>query len=188
MAADSVVELRQLLDRGNRREAQALLYEQHGRAVRRFVASRVPPGTVDDVCQEVWTAVIRGLDGYHLEAPPRVWVLGIARHKSHDAWRAHKLVETLDSQIGEGGPLAELLGLRAPASPTREISRRRRSERVKRALASLRDDERELLELRFVQGLKPGEIASLLEATSNTISQRIRRAALRLRELLDSGG
>lgn len=46
-------------------------------------------------------------------------------------------------------------------------------------------DQRELLELRFVFDLKPAEIADLLGAPgSNAISQRIVRAANRLRQLL----
>lgn len=188
MVTDAVGELRQLLDCGNRQAAQALLYQKHGRAVRRFVAARVPPGAVDDVCQEVWTAVIRGLDAYHLDAPPRAWLLAIARNKSHDVWRAQKLVDTLDSQLAEGGPLAELIGVRASPTPTREISRCRRSERMRRALGALRDDERELLELRFVQGLKPAEIAVVTGAAPNTISQRVVRAARRLRTFLDGDG
>jgi RNA polymerase sigma-70 factor (ECF subfamily) len=184
VAGDPVIELRQLLEGGDHRAVQARMYREYGGAVRRFVATRVPASAVDDICQEVWAAVVRGLGGYHLDAPPRAWLLAIARNKSNDLWRRDNLVETLDSQLGEGGPLADLLGLRSPASPTRELSRRRRSERVQRALRALRDDERELLELRFVQGLKPAEIAHLVGSSANTASQRVVRAARHLRELL----
>ena len=161
-----------------------MLYEEHGPAVRRFVAARVPAGSVDDVCQEVWAAVVRGLDGVQLRASPRLWVLGIARNKSHDAWRARAPAETLDSQLAEGGPLAEFLGVRPPTTPTRDLSRRRRATRIRRALAELSDDEREVLELRFAQGLKPAEIAVVVGASANAVSQRIVRASRRLRELL----
>jgi RNA polymerase sigma-70 factor (ECF subfamily) len=184
VTTDAAAKWQQLLDRGDRRAAKALLYQEHGPAVRRFVAARVPAGAVDDVCQEVWTAVVRGLDGAHLRGSPWLWVLGIARNKSHDAWRARAPAETLDSQLAQGGPLAEFLGVHAPTTPTRELSRRRRATRIRGALAALRDDEREVIELRFAQGLKPAEIAVVIGASANAVSQRIVRASRRLRELL----
>jgi RNA polymerase sigma-70 factor (ECF subfamily) len=187
VTADAAARLQQLLDRGEHRAAQALLYEEHGQAVRRFVAGRVPAGAVDDVCQEVWAAVVRGLDGARLRASPRLWVFGIARNKSHDAWRARAPAETLDSQLAGGGALAEVVGVRPPTTPTRELSRRRRAVRTRRALAALREDEREVLELRFAQGLKPAEIAVVVGASANAVSQRIVRASRRLRELLVEG-
>lgn len=65
------------------------------------------------------------------------------------------------------------------------VLERERAEAVRAALLSLSAEDRELLDLRYVAGLKPAEIAEVLgDASPNTISQRIVRAAKRMRDAL----
>jgi RNA polymerase sigma-70 factor (ECF subfamily) len=154
--------------------------------LRRFVAARTRADRVDDVCQEVWAGVVRGLAGFRGETSPRVWLFAIARHKLADAQARERPYETLESSVLEGGALAEMLGVRAAQTPTREIDRRQRAEALARALAALDAADRELLELRFVIGLKPAAIVETLglDVAANTLSQRLVRLVHRLREAL----
>jgi RNA polymerase sigma-70 factor (ECF subfamily) len=180
------VELRRLVEAGRPDEAVAALYAAHAVEVQRFVRARLGPG-VDpaDVCQEVWASALRALPGFRFESQPRVWLLSIARHKTLDAWRGRQTFDSLDSQIGGGGPLGSLLGQRTALTPTGELDRRQRADALHQALRQLDPEQRELLELRYVFGLKPAEIAEILEAPGgNAVSQRIVRAAQRLRQIL----
>ena len=178
-------DLRRLVEAGRHREAFDALHAAHGAEIERFVRVRLGPGAdAADVCQEVWAAVAQGLPGFRFESQPRVWLLSIARHKTMDRWRRHQAVVTLDSEL-EGGALGRLVGLRTVTTPSRDLDRRQRADALHVGLRALEPDDRELLELRFALGLKPGEIASMLGGVkSNTVSQRIVRAAQRLREAL----
>jgi RNA polymerase sigma factor (sigma-70 family) len=65
------------------------------------------------------------------------------------------------------------------------VLERERAEGARAALLSLSAEDRELLDLRYVAGLKPAEIAEVIgDASPNTISQRIVRAARRMRDAL----
>lgn len=167
------------------------VYRAHRDDVLRFVRGRVGDrAVVDDVCQDIWAAVARGLPAFRGDAPLRAWILAIARHKTLDAWQRRGACSTLDSQLGDGGPLACLLGIHPPTTPSRALSRRRRAAALRAAFEKLRPEDRELLELRFMLDLKPAEIAHVLapHVAANTIAQRIVRATQRLRqELIDSG-
>jgi RNA polymerase sigma-70 factor (ECF subfamily) len=167
------------------------LYRAHHADIARFVRLRIGRrADAADVCQDVWAAVGRALSGGSGEAPTRAWIFGVARHKTIDVWRHDGGLETLDTQLREGGPLASLMGVRAPTTPSRVLSRKRRGATLRAALAELRPEDRELLELRFVHDLKPAEIAGVLdgEIDPNTIAQRVVRATRRLRAALLEAG
>lgn len=53
-------------------------------------------------------------------------------------------------------------------------------------LDQLSDEYREVITLRFVDGLGPKEIAELIEETENVVSVRLHRALKRLREIMES--
>jgi RNA polymerase sigma-70 factor, ECF subfamily len=166
------------------------IYRAYRDDVLRFVRGRVGNHAVDDVCQDIWAAALSGLPAFRGDAPLRAWIFAIARHKTLDAWQRSGACSTLDSQLGDGGPLAGLLGIHPPTTPSRALSRRRRAIAVRAALKRLRPEDRELLDLRFMYDLKPAEIAHILELRipANTIAQRIVRAMQRLRhELIDGG-
>ena len=167
------------------------VYRAHRDDVLRFVRGRIRDRTaVDDVCQDIWAAVARGLPAFRGDAPLRAWILGIARHKTLDAWQRNGACSTLDSQLGDGGPLAALFGIHPPTTPSRALARRRRAAALHAAFEKLRPEDRELLELRFMLDLKPAEIAHVLETpvSANAIAQRIVRATQRLRhELIELG-
>lgn len=185
MVVAVVEELQRALRAGQLAEAFELLYGAYAADVKRFVRCSAPAAVRDDVCQDTWEAARAALPAYRFAALPRVWLLSIARRKAIDAHRGAERPVTLDSRT-EHTPLAELVGLRRPETPSRELHLRQRSRVLAEALARLRPDERELLELRYVVGLKPAEIVRVLaaDAPANTISQRIVRIVARLRSEL----
>lgn len=71
-------------------------------------------------------------------------------------------------------------------SPSQGAVRAEERERVRRALEQLSLEDREVLELRHVDGLDNSEIAPLLGLTVSGASRRYLRAVARLRELLVS--
>jgi RNA polymerase sigma-70 factor, ECF subfamily len=161
------------------------LYQRYSAEVTRFVALSVGRAAKrQDVCQEVWVAVQKALPAFRFESALRTWVLHIARHKIIDGWRDRTLEETLGSELADGVGLP-LRSSSRRSTPSRLLHEKQRAQVLKRALAELDGAERELLEMRYVLGLKPGEISHVLgDVASNTVSQRIVRIVRRLHSRL----
>lgn len=71
------------------RKAMARFVEAHADAVYRFLHHRLDrKDLLDDLVQEVFLAAWRALDRFRGESEVRTWLLGIARHKLADHYRA----------------------------------------------------------------------------------------------------
>jgi RNA polymerase sigma-70 factor, ECF subfamily len=89
-------------------------------------------------------------------------------------WYRRRKTESLDALMDEG------------FEPAGAESRIEEEAEAALALAKLRELEigdRELITLRFVEGLTPGEIAEIVGQSENTVSVRLHRALKRLRAL-----
>jgi RNA polymerase sigma-70 factor (ECF subfamily) len=181
-------DLARRVDAGDIRGAFDLLHRAYRDDVRRLVGLIAKGGAVvDDVCQEVWEGVLQALPGFRFECASRSWVLSIARRRAIDVHRRRTPDTSVDSQVAHPGPLGGLLGLRTVKTPSRELRSAERRRTLDDALSGFSAEERELLELRFVVGLKPAEIVKLLglSATPNTLSQRLVRLVRKLRVELE---
>lgn len=179
--------LRGLLRDGRYGEAVALLHAEYGRDVARYVERRLPSPLAEDVCQETWAAAQQAIARFRLECHPRVWLRLLARNKLVDAQRRRRPAETLDSDVAALSEVAGLFVARAPTSPTRRLAREDRRRALAAALAPLDPEDREILTLRYVDDLKPAEIALVLgpHVRPNTVSQRLVRLVRRVRAALE---
>jgi RNA polymerase sigma-70 factor (ECF subfamily) len=73
----------------------------------------------------------------------------------------------------------------APNSPFEQASLSERSQRVRNALAQLSEDQRQVLEMAYYQGLSQSEIAQQLGLPLGTIKTRSRLGLLKLRQTLE---
>ena len=69
-------------------------------------------------------------------------------------------------------------------SPSQQASRRESSRRVHIALAQLKNVDREILLMRYVEDLSNTEISLILDLQPDTVSKRHARALVRLEKLL----
>jgi len=172
--------------RGEVKAACELLLAQHGREVERFIALSVAGRERrEDVRQEVWAAVQKALPAFKNDALVRTWLLRIAKHKIIDEWRERPLEQTLGSEIADAGDIVARSSSRRQQTPSKLLHEKQRAVALRKALRELEPEERELLEMRFVLGLKPAEIAQVVGAVApNTVSQRLVRVVRKLHALL----
>lgn len=109
---------------------------------------------------------------------PLSWLLSLTRSRAIDLLRAHARMRTTE--------LGEHVGDIDASIPDPEelsmASERRRF--VRRALESLPDEQRRVIELAYFSGLSHAAIAAVLGQPLGTVKTRIRTGMLRLRELL----
>lgn len=156
------------------RDAFADLVRTWHDPVRAYVRRMLPSADADDVAQEVWLAVLRGLPG--LRRPERFtpWLFTIARRAVTNRLRA----EYARSEVAEDGE---------PAGPDPSELVLDRAE-VAAGLAGLPVREREILILFYLQDLSLDTCADICAIPVGTVKSRLSRARRMLRdELLQKG-
>lgn len=155
-------------------EAFRALYRDLYPEVARFVARRVwARADAEDLTARVFVAFVERLGDYERgRGSVRAWLLTIARNAIIDHLRRTRPLapeQALDLlPSAEGGPLDELL-------------QRERLGELAALLRELPPDTRELLALRFADGLRHREIADLLGLQEAAVKQRVSRALRDLR-------
>ena len=104
------------------------------------------------------------------------WLLGIARHRVFDAYRS-----LARAPLPAGDPDIDRSG---PDEPEALIERLLLAD----ALATLGERQRRVLELAFYGGLSQSAVAERLDLPLGTVKSDMRRALLRLRHVVTTGG
>ncbi len=132
-----------------------------------------------DCVQETFVSAWRSRDRFDpaLGSLPG-WLLGIARHRVHDAYRSHART-----------PLPHVAQHGDENDPVVDTEQAALIERllVADALDTLTPRPRQILELAFYSGLSQREIAERLDMPLGTVKSDMRRALLRLRGVLKGG-
>ena len=157
------------------REALGFLYARFADNVYGYVRSIVHDHhEAEDVTQHVFAKLMRVIGKYQeREVPFLAWLLRVARNVAVDHMRQQRLVPVEEVRLSGGV-------LEGPGS--------RRIDDLKEALATLHEDQREVLVLRHFAGLSPTEIATLTGKTEGSIHGLHHRGRRALRaELIERG-
>jgi len=130
----------------------------------------------DDVFQQV---VLQALEGHeHFREPEHLlaWALRVARHRALDALPRHA-PRCLD------GPVLELLEQQWAAAPADDVPAR--VEALHRCLEKLPAAARELLRLRYEDGLRCTTVADRLGRTVDAVYQSLSRLHRQLRQCVE---
>lgn len=137
----------------------------------------------EDLTQDVFLLIHRGLPNYDPARDLRPWVFTIVVNRVRDFWRSRRhrseqdlghldSDEALEIEGPEAGPLEPLLSAES-------------AEGVRRAVAELPDGLREVLYLRAFEGLDFGVIAGLIGRKEVAVRKRYSRGLAELRRLLE---
>ncbi|HPF34486.1 MAG TPA: sigma-70 family RNA polymerase sigma factor [Candidatus Krumholzibacteria bacterium] len=160
--------------RGDRKAFRALFDDLHD-PVHAYLDRRCDdPHDTEDLVSTVFHKMLSNLGTFDPGRGSVIgWVMTMARHALIDHLRRRR--DTVDVDR-----LAEVLA--GPgADPLQGIIRTEEAERVRAELARLPAETRELLALRYGEGLRHAEIASLLGLTDAAVRQRLSRAVQALR-------
>jgi RNA polymerase sigma factor (sigma-70 family) len=127
----------------------------------------------DDLMQEIWLAVVRGIAGLRDPARLRAWLFGIAHRVLVDRMRA-RYAAAIDADTDIESIVDE-----APA-----IDRQTLAQAVERGLARVPLLEREVLDLFYLQELSLADTAAVLGIPLGTVKSRLFRAREALRVVL----
>lgn len=150
----------------------AELFERHHVAIYRYLLRMVgSPETAEELTQDVFLRVLKGIDSYQEKDRERAWLFRIARNLRCDHLRQRQ-------RQPPSTPLDDV----EPIEPQRQELQFS----LARALAELADDDREAFVLGEIAGFSYVEIGVICEASPAAIRSRIYRARLALRHALDA--
>jgi len=159
------------------REAFEELYGRYARPVLGLALRRLGDrGRAEDSVQEVFAAVWRSASSYdRARGPGGAWLYTIARNAIVDAQRRRPAPTMADPPdvVSPG------------ATPDEEAEASWNAWRVHRALETLPEHERTLIDLAYFSGLSQTEIADFLQIPLGTVKTRTRSGLARLADVLE---
>lgn len=184
-------------------EAFATFVVRHGAAMRRVACAITRDcGVAEEVVQETWLAVLRGLDTFEARSSLRTWVFRILVNRARTSAAREKRTVAFSALAEGSGTEAmlhpERLG-QAPApgpwtfamadgsrNPEQDVLAAEVRALIARAITGLPPTQREVLTLRDVEGWTSEEVCEVLQISS--VHQRVllHRARTKVRGALEA--
>lgn len=161
------------------RDAFGSLYERHRTTIARYVAARIrDPVESEDLTAAIFESAWRAMGRYREQGVPFLaWLYRLAHNRVVDHYRAARPTVTLIPEVHEG-----------VEDPTAPLDAHIDSADLLKALHLLTDDQREVIVLRFIQGMSGREVAQALDKREDAVRALQFRALATLRRILAGEG
>ncbi|CAN5657891.1 N/A [soil metagenome] len=155
------------------------LFDHYHLPIHRYIASRVHrPADVEDLTQLVFVKALEALPRYESRGIPfGGWLFRLARNTVIDHVRTRHEHADLDAVAGHAG---------REAGPEEVAVTRQDLDAMGAALATLTDEQRDAISLRFFAGLSAREAAVVMGKQEGTVRGLTFRAIAALRRQLDT--
>ena len=189
------------LRRGDEKAFVTLVDEMHGRLLSFARTFTLSPALAEDIVQETWLAVIRGLHRFEGRSSLSTWIFSIlvrrarsltAREVRRTKLQASSDTEEVAGQGGEwilgGGRYGLWEGTPIPwglGDPSAFLESREVLDLLETALAELPPRQRQVVILRDVEDVKPAEVCNILEISETNQRVLLHRGRARIRLALD---
>ncbi len=169
-----------LLERARQRDPSALaaIYDTYASKIYAYIFRHVgDPGRAEDLTGSVFVKMLEALDkNKFAQDALQAWLYRIAHNLIVDDIRYQ--------QRRPASILHEGIALPEEAHPDQIVGRRLERERLKRALDELTTDQRDVIMLRFGEGMTAPQAAAILGKTEEAVRALQRRGLSNLRRLL----
>ena len=181
VAATSEIDELTLVRRAIRRDREAFgaLYDRHVVRVYRHIYYMVgKPAEAEDLTAQAFLQAWQAIERYQIRGAPFVsWLLRIAHNLAVSHLRSRR----------EGAELPDtLVDSSRQGNPEDEVQRLADGERVREAILSLRDEQRHVIMLRFVDDLEYREVAEIVGKSVAAVRVIQHRALNALRKQMGS--
>jgi RNA polymerase sigma-70 factor (ECF subfamily) len=175
-------------------QAFVALVARHHAAMLRLASSFVSSGAVaEEVVQDTWVGVLRGIDGFAGRSSFRTWLLRILVNRA----RSTGVRERRSVAVGDAGPVVDSSRFDASGawmSPPQhwiEDSEDRMQAQalaghIRKTLGELPERQREVVVLRDVDGLSSREVCEVLEISDANQRVLLHRGRSHLRQALEA--
>jgi RNA polymerase sigma-70 factor (ECF subfamily) len=170
----------QLLAKAKELDPAALreLHNRYYETVARYIQFKIgDPRTVEDLSGEVFVRVIEGLKrGQGWRDTPQGWIMGIARNIVVDHYRKRERMTEV--------ALNEQLTSSENMDPTHHALASERMDELKQAIHQLTDEQRDVILMRFIEGIDIKSVAQAIDKTPGAVKGLQYRALRALAEIM----
>jgi RNA polymerase sigma-70 factor (ECF subfamily) len=193
-AADDDAAVIDALRRGGE-DAFVRLVDEHQAALRRLARLFVPGPVVDDVVQDTWLAVIRGVWAFEGRSSLRTWIVRVLINRAKTrALRERRAVPVVGAEVSDfaaahpiaAGDADELdVDDRDPGpSPEERLLSREARVHLRAAIDALPARQRAVLTMRDLEGYSSDEVCSILGLSETNQRVTLHRARSHVRAIL----
>lgn len=171
-------------------DAFASLVSKHHTRLLRFAESMVSSRAVaEEVVQDTWLGVVRGIDRFEGRSSVKTWLFHILANRARTAGareaRSVPLGDPLEGRFTGAGEWSRPPEPWSDAVDARVVADELAS-RVKRCLPGLPPGQRQVLVLRDIEGLEASEVCALLGISAGNQRVLLHRARAQVRGVLEA--
>lgn len=151
------------------------IWSAYGKRIHFFVSRIISrdAGCHDDCFQEVMLNIYEGLDSFRTDRPLKPWLYRVARNCCLDFLR---------KRIDDAAEKIELVPAAPDLDPEERLIRGELFGAIGESIETLPADDAQLAYLRFFEGMRFSEIASIVEMNENTVKTRMTAIKKKLRD------
>ena len=182
-----MTELEQRAKQGDQEAFAQLVLDNEKRIYNLALRMVKHPSDAEDVAQEAFLNAWKGMAFFKGDSSFATWIYRLATNAAIDFLRRQRTrlgeeqasLEDEEARIDPADP--------APG-PEESLERSERNAALRRALDTLSEEHRQVLEMRAMDGLSYEEIGQLLDLPPGTVKSRIARGRIALKKILAPDG
>ena len=156
---------------GDRQAMNLLIRRWHQRIKKQVTRYTYEPEVAEDLAQEVWEVILKGINNLREPALFGIWALRIASRKAVDWIRSNQKERKLHEEV-------------AIENAFEETSNEEMISKLRKGLRKLPDDQRLILIHFYLERNSVAEIAAILDIREGTVKSRLFHARQKLRDIL----
>jgi RNA polymerase sigma-70 factor, ECF subfamily len=165
------------------------IYDEFRPRILRYLTRLVGEGEAEDLTQEVFVKIDRGLKAFRGESQASTWIYRIATHAALDRLRGPYARERLSKQLSTppvGGVAEEAWADDQEAPAEQKVIRKEMNGCIRAIVDTLPPNYRSVIVLSEMEGLKDAEIAEVLGINLQTAKMRLHRGRAMLKKELST--
>jgi RNA polymerase sigma-70 factor (ECF subfamily) len=169
------------------------IYNEFHSRISRYLERMVGKGQAEDLTQEVFMKINKGLEGFEGKSSLSTWIYRLATNAALDKLHSRpfrennqkKSLNNIDDESGAEGK--DILTQEKELSAEREAIRNEMNECIREFVDKLPENYRTVIMLSELKDLKNHEIAEILDISLDAVKIRLHRARVRLKEEFEAG-
>ena len=153
-------------------------YNKYYFGIKKFVSQKIDDeGIVEELTNDIMMAAIMCRPNFDGKCNEFSWICSIAKHKIIDYYRKKKIKTILFSMSPSFEDIAD-----KALTPERDVLKNELKEEIKKTMAELSKGYKDILRLKYIEGMKISEIANNLKLTMKAVESKLIRAKKKFRE------
>ena len=163
------------------------IYHEYYPKILQYLTRMAGPNDVEDLAQDVFDKINKGLDGFRGKSKLSTWVYRIATNTAIDRSRSaayQHATKHVSMEAGADHDPDGVLEDHQPHSTDQLVIRKEMSDCIHEYIDKLPPDYKTVVVLRELEGLANKEIAEILDITLDNVKIRLHRARANLKAVL----